>query len=114
MQVCYTSSSRSIVFMELVNHRPKRAVVRCMAKMHLLEAADDALWDEPIADELLEELADTLFRSRRYQAMYQECRSKLEARQVGDRLAEELAENYRHVMNRRHDPVVQSFNALLE
>jgi hypothetical protein len=101
--------------MELVNHRPKRAVIRCKAKMQLLEAADDcSTWHEPIAEALLEELAATLFQSNRYQTLYQQCRSKLEANEVGDRLATELAESYRQIMKRRQDPVVQNFNILLE
>jgi len=101
--------------MELVNHCPKRAVIRCKAKMQLLEAADHSFgWDEPVANTLFEELATTLFQSHRYRALYQQCRSKLEARKVGDQLAHELAESYRHVMQRQQDSVVQSFNALLK
>jgi hypothetical protein len=101
--------------MELMTYHPKRAVIRCKAKMQLLEADDDHFeWNEPIADALLEELAATLFQSNRYQTLYQQCGSKLEANKVGDRLAKELAGSYRHIMQRRNDPVVQGFNALLD
>lgn len=100
--------------MESLNHHPKRAVIRCQAKMQL-ETADDCFeWHEPIVETLLEELAATLFQSNRYQALYQQCRSKLEANEVGDRLARELAESYRQIMQRRNDRVVQGFNALLD
>lgn len=101
--------------MELVNHHPKRAVIRCQAKMQLLKDDDDcSKWHEPIAEDLFEELAATLFQSIRYQALYQQCRSKLEANEVGDRLARELAESYRQITQRRKDLVVQGFNALLD
>jgi hypothetical protein len=103
-----------LFFMELVNYRPKRAVIRCKAKMQLLEAEDGYFeWDELRGDGLLEELAATLFRSNRYQMLYQQCRSKLEAYEVGDRLAQELAESYRWIMRRRQDSMVQDLNALL-
>jgi len=101
--------------MELVNHRPKRAVIRCKAKMQLLETDDDcSKWHEPIAEDLFEELAATLFQSNRYQTLYQQCRSKLEAHEVSDRLAKELAESYRQITQRRQDPIVQGFNTLLQ
>jgi hypothetical protein len=102
--------------MELVNshHRPHRAVIRCKVMIQLLEMADDCFESiEPGENALLEELAATLFQSERYRAMYQQCRSRLEAEGVGDRLVNELVETYRDILKRRQDPVVQSFNTLL-
>ncbi len=101
--------------MELVNrHRPHRAVIRCKAKMHLLEAIDDNFdWDKPFDDALLKDLAASLFRSSQYQVFCEQCLSKQEAKDVEDRLARELADTYQSMLERHQDPVVQSLNALL-
>jgi hypothetical protein len=102
--------------MELVNHphRPNRTVIRCKAKMQLLDSMTDcAEWIEPDFDTLLSELATTLFQSDRYQQMYQQCRSKQEAQMVGDRLVNELAQTFQAIVERQQDPVVQHLNTLL-
>jgi hypothetical protein len=113
----YTAKHRyaAYIVMALVNYyRPHRAVVRCKAKMHLLETVDDNFdWDESSIDSLLKELATSLFRSRQYQVFFEKAYSKQEAKVVEDRLAEELANTYRNILKRHQDPVVQSLNALL-
>ena len=102
--------------MELVNrYRPHRAVVRCKAKMQLLETIDKNFdWDKPFDDVLLKELATSLFQSSRYQVFFEKCHAKQEAKDVEDRLAGEIAATYRTILQRHHDPIVQNLNALLE
>lgn len=101
--------------MELANrHRPHRAIIRCKAKMHLLETIDDNFdWDEPFDDALLKELAESLFQSSQYQVFFENCLSKQEAKAIEDQLARELADTYQSILQRHQDPVVQSLNALL-
>jgi hypothetical protein len=102
--------------MDLVNHphRPHRAVIRCQAKMLLLDGMQDCVdWLEPASDLLLSELAATLFQSDRYRNLYQQCRSKQEAGRVSDRLVKELVETFRIISERQCDPTVQGLNALL-
>lgn len=100
--------------MDLVNHRPHRAIIRCQAKMQLLDGMKDcAEWIEPASDVLLSELAATLFQSERYRDLYQQCRSKQEAQRVSDRLVKELVETFRVISDRRQDAIVQGLNAML-
>jgi hypothetical protein len=101
--------------MELANrHRPHRAVIRCKAKMRLLEnISDNFNWDEPFDDTLLKELANGLFQSNQYQVFFEKFHSKQEAKDAEDRLAKELAETYQTILERHQDPVVQNLNALL-
>ena len=102
--------------MESVNYiRPMRSVIRCKAKMQLLQAASDPT-AEPlcISDELLRELAATVFNSSRYQTLLQYCRSQSDADAIEDRVAAELAETYQYIRQRQQDPVVQRLNALLK
>ncbi|MBE9138495.1 hypothetical protein IQ254_15070 [Nodosilinea sp. LEGE 07088] len=101
--------------MELVNrHRPHRSVIRCKAKMQLLETNDDCLgWREPLDDALLKELAVGLFQAAPYRIFFEKGHSKAEVKAVEAQLAQELAETYRSISKRCQDPLVQSLNALL-
>jgi hypothetical protein len=82
--------------------------------MQLLETADNSLnWHEPFDDTLLQELATGLFQSSQYQVFFEQAHSKHEVKEVEDRLAQELAETYRSILERHQDPVVQRLNALL-
>jgi hypothetical protein len=103
------------LFMDLVNrHRPHRAVVRCKAKMQLMEATVDCFnWDQPFDETLFGELATDLFQSSQYQIFFERCHSKQEVQDVEDRLAQDLANTYMSILKRHQDPVVQSLNALL-
>ena len=101
--------------MELVNsHHPRRAILRCKAKMQLLQAADDNCFDWSAANHaLLNSLAATLFESTHYQALYQGCQSKQQASLIDQQLVAELVSTYQQLIERQQDPVVQSLNALL-
>lgn len=101
--------------MESVNHyRLHRAVIRCKAKMQLLETANDySDWDKPFDDALFKELAMGIFQSNQHQVFFEKYYSKHEAKEMEDRLAQELADTYRSILNRHQDPVVQRLNALL-
>jgi len=112
---CTASLSRLQSAMELVNsHHPRRAILRCKAKMQLLQAADDNCFDWPeVTDALLNQLAATLFESTHYQALYQGCQSKQQAGLVDQQLVAELVSTYQHLLERQQDPVVQSLNARL-
>ncbi|XHX80115.1 MAG: hypothetical protein RBJ76_09370 [Stenomitos frigidus ULC029] len=95
-------------------HRPHRSVIRCKAKMHLLETVDDSFdWDEASIDLLLRELSTSLFQSSQYQVFFERTHSPQEAKEVEDQLAKELAETYWSLLQRQQDPIVQSLNALL-
>ncbi|XGV95155.1 MAG: hypothetical protein ACAF41_20700 [Leptolyngbya sp. BL-A-14] len=102
--------------MELVNrHRPHRAVIRCKAKMLLMEAIDENFdWEHPFDEALLKELATGLFQSNQYRGFFENGLSKQEAKAVEDQLAQELADTYRKILQRHQDPIVQSLNALLQ
>lgn len=101
--------------MELVNrHRPHRAVIRCKAKMRLLEAIDENFdWEQPFDDGLLKDLATSLFQSNQYRGFFENGLSKQEAKDVEDRLAQAIADTYGEILQRHQDPIVQSLNALL-
>ncbi|MBW4692759.1 MAG: hypothetical protein KME27_13455 [Lyngbya sp. HA4199-MV5] len=101
--------------MELANrHRPHRAVIRCKAKMLLLETIDEQFdWGKPFDETLLKELATGLFQSNQYQTFFETCLSRQEAKDVEDRLAQALADTYRNILERYQDPLVRSLNALL-
>ncbi len=113
----YTASHCCAVYrvMDRINYkRPHRAVVRCRAKMRLLQAAEHSLeWSESVDDFLLKELSGVLFQSHHYQGLFKQCESKQDVSQVEDKLVHELVETYRKITNRQHDPVVQRLNALL-
>ena len=113
----YTAIHRYAAYtlMEPANcHRPHRAVIRCKAKMLLLENIDDNFnWDEPFDDSLLKELAEGFFQSSQYQVFFEKSHSRQEAKEAEDRFARELAETYQTILERHQDPVVQSLNALL-
>lgn len=101
--------------MELANrHRPHRAVIRCKAKMRLLEAIDEHFdWDNPFDDALLRDLATSLFQSSQYQGFFEQCLSEQQVQGVEDELAQVLADTYQSISMRQQDPIVQSLNALL-
>jgi hypothetical protein len=114
--VYFTASSRKIPqIMESVNYkRPHRAIIRCKAKIQLLQiAADFGQWFEPVDETLLKELAANLFRSAQYQMLYELCQSKQDANYADDKLVGELVETYRQISQRRRDSIVQGLNALL-
>jgi hypothetical protein len=98
--------------MESVNYnRPHRAVIRCKAKMRLLQIADECF--EAVDDTLLKELAATLLHSNYYQMLYQQCQSKQEAKSADTKLVSELVETYQQISKRQSDPRVLRLNALL-
>lgn len=103
------------IVMEFVNrYRPHRAVIRCQAKMQLLETADDCqIWGEHLDETLLKELAASLFQAQSYRIFFEECHSKHEVNEVEAMLAQELADTYRTIVSRSQHPVVQSLNSLL-
>lgn len=113
----YTAWHRCAVYrgMEQINYkRPHRMVIRCKAKMRLLQAVEHPFeWSESIDDALLKELSAVLFQSHQYRVLFQQCRSKQEVSHIEDKLVRELVETYKQISSRRHDPIVQSLNALL-
>jgi hypothetical protein len=64
--------------MERINYRrPHRAIVRCKAKMHLLQTAEPSFkWSESVDDILLKELSAVLFQSNQYHVLFDQCQSK--------------------------------------
>jgi len=100
--------------MEFINYRrPHRAVLRCKAKMQLLQTFDDRSdWLEP-DDTLLKQLATALFHSPYYQTLYQRCESPQAVSQADAVLIAELVHTYHQIAERKLSPVVQRLNALL-
>ncbi len=100
--------------MEPVNYRrPHRAIIRCKAKMQLLQTVNDCLdWFEE-NDILLKELAATLFYSDYYQALYERCQSQKDTNDADTALIEELVQTYLTISQHKLNPVVQRLNALL-
>jgi hypothetical protein len=99
--------------MKLVRYsRPKRALIRCKAKMQL---QDDPIFDHPGAldDGLLRELAETLFCSRFYRDLYRPYASREEASAVENQAANELAKTYKQIKLRQQSSLVQQLNSLL-
>lgn len=90
-----------------------RAVIRCKAKQHLLKETD---WlDAPVCmdDVLIKDLTTVLFQSREYQALYAHCRTRAEADQIDDQMAEAIATRYRQIRSNQQNPLIQSLNQLL-
>jgi hypothetical protein len=91
--------------------QPLRAVIRCKAKQQLISDPDNS-W-MPLNESLLQELAMTLFQSKRYHAKAQSCRSKPAAAAVEDEVAAELAASYKRIQQQQQDPLIQQLNSLL-
>ena len=100
--------------MESINYRrPHRALLRCKAKMQLLQTFDNRSdWLEP-DDTLLKQLATALFHSSYYQTLYQHCDSPQAISQADAILIAELVHTYHQIAERKLSPVVQRLNALL-
>ena len=93
--------------------RPHRAIVRCKAKMQLLEMGFSAFEEsDPVDDALLKDLAAALFQSNQYHALNEQCQSK-EANGAEGTLVNELVKTYQQISKRRQEPIVQRLNALL-
>jgi hypothetical protein len=91
--------------MESINlHRPHRAVIRCKAKMSLLETANGYSDSYNPPDEaLLKELLKPLLMSKKYRIFFEQGHPKQTVDEVEDQLAQELAETYRSIQKRHQD-----------
>ncbi|WP_416666369.1 hypothetical protein [Egbenema bharatensis] len=100
--------------MEQVNFkRPHRAIVRCQAKMHLLEISfNQSEETEPIDDALLKDLTTTLFQSNPHSIMDEPLSSHPNVTSE-QQLVDELVQTYQHISQRQQEPIVQRLNALL-
>jgi hypothetical protein len=82
--------------------------------MCLLETTDDQAQDYgSINEALLKELSKSLFTSNKYRIFFEQGHPRATVSGVEDQLAEELAETYRTIQERYHDPQVQRLNSLL-
>lgn len=100
--------------MELANYaHPLRSIIRCKARMQLLQEVDPAEAPLPVDEKLLKDLAAAVFNSSQYQTFYKTCRSQPEADEMEDKLAAELAQTYQEVLKQQQQPLVQRLNALL-
>jgi UDP-galactopyranose mutase len=101
--------------MEQVNHkRPHRAIVRCKAKMHLLQTDFNSFEEAELLDDvLLKDLAATLFQSSRYEVLCKQCQTSQDVNIVEKQLVNELVRTYRQISKRQWEPIIQRLNALL-
>ncbi|MBD2461320.1 hypothetical protein H6G89_09700 [Oscillatoria sp. FACHB-1407] len=92
---------------------PMRALVRHKAKAKLIEGIEFQD-DCPLVDEdLLRDLATTLFQSKQAQDLYTQCHSRHEADEIENRFATELVETYKQIKQQEANPLVQLLNGLL-
>jgi len=83
--------------------------------MHLLQAAfeQDESVSSPVNEDLINELAATLFNSGSYQNLSQPCDSRQQADDIEEQVALKLAETYQQLHKRQQEPLVQQLNRLL-
>ncbi len=101
---------------------PKRAVVKCKAKIRLLADPIVGLGAMTFDDELFLELARNLLRidsssgerrQNRADELYQSCENPQAARQIEEKFIRLLVEAYKQIKIQQQDPIVQQLNALL-
>lgn len=95
------------------NAYPMRALVRHKAKSRLM--ADTDIWENCVVldEELLRDLATTLFQNKQAQALYSQPHSRQEADEIENQLAIEVAEAYQRIKQQQSHPLVQWLNGLL-
>ena len=95
------------------NAYPMRALVRHKAKSRLMQGAD--AWENCIVidEELLRDLATTVFQNQQAQAFHSQPHSRQEADEIENQLAIEVAESYQRIKQQQSHPLVQWLNGLL-
>lgn len=73
------------------------------------EAPEDAELDEV----LFEEIARTLFNSKRYPELYESCGTQKAAKALEAKVAAELVQSYLQIKRKQRCPIVERLNALL-
>lgn len=97
--------------MELVRQTsPKRAVIKCKAKIRLLADSIVGLTAMPFDEALFVDLVKTLFRADDLNQRYE---NQQVARQIEERFVVQLVEMYKRIKLRQQDSIVQQLNALL-
>lgn len=92
---------------------PMRSVIRCKAKQRLMTGTDGNPSLESIDEDLLKEVAMTLFRSNQSRSLRESYPSRAAANEVEDWAATELAVSYRRITQQRQHSIVQNLNSLL-
>jgi vacuolar-type H+-ATPase subunit C/Vma6 len=90
-----------------------RSVLRCRVKQRLLIDPDYAEAIESIDDDLLKELAATLFQTERYHRLIEGCDSAQELANLENTVVAELVATYLTVWQQRSQPIIQQLNSLL-
>jgi vacuolar-type H+-ATPase subunit C/Vma6 len=90
-----------------------RSVVRCRAKQRLLIDPDYSAAIESIDDDLLQEIAATLFQTEAYQPLTTGCDSEPELAKLENALIAELVATYLTFWQQRSQPMIQHLNSLL-
>lgn len=92
---------------------PMRALVRYKAKARLIEGVELQNDCSLVDEDLLRDLATTLFQSQQVQELYEQHHSRLEADAIENHFANELVETYWHIKRQQSNPLVQLLNGLL-
>lgn len=98
--------------MSLTRSFPQKSMIKSKAKKHLLNDAIVGATGMPWDEDLLNEIAETVFCSDRYPALRQT--HQLGVRQaIESQVAAEVVIHYKRIKVQQSDPIVQHLNALL-
>lgn len=90
-----------------------QSVIRCKARQQLQLDPQQGGLPTSIDEALFKELATTLLESATYENLRQQCQTKAEATELGDRMAAQLVAAYQTIKARQQDPVIQNLNSSL-
>ncbi len=92
---------------------PMRTLVRHKAKAQLIIGVQFQANCPALDEDLLRDLATTLFRSQQGQELYQPYSSRHEADAIENRFANKLVATYQQIKQRQADPLIQRLQQLL-
>lgn len=98
--------------MSLTRSFPEKPIIKYKAKKHLLN--DPSVGEAIVAfdEDLLNEIAETVFQSDRYPTLYQAHQPGVK-QAIESQVAAEVVIHYKRIKVQELDPIVQQLNALL-
>lgn len=91
---------------------PRRSIIKCKAKLHLLNDPQVGTAAMPLDETLVDEIAETVFQSDRYPSLHQVHRPGVK-QAIESQVAAEVVIHYKRIKLQQFDPLVQQLNALL-